>query len=218
MVLGSTFSLPVAQAIRERRTVRHFLPRLIEPVILHELLELTLEAPSSWNLQDRLIVVVQSKAGLAALTEASGGQPQPQECPVMLVFLADLAAHKRDRSEIWQAARTAQAWSEEFITFFAAKSQEFQEQLEANGRLREYAIKDAIIAASFCMLAAQSYGLATSPMNGWEESAVKRAIGAGDREDLAGALLLAIGYPAEARRHPGRLPMVRGVFQEKVAC
>jgi nitroreductase len=207
----------VAEAIRERRTIRHYLPKAVPPEILHELLELALEAPSSWNLQDRSIVVVTSDAGRGALTQATGGQPQPRECPVMLVFLADLFAHKRDHTDIWEAARRSCAWNDEYIRFCASKSREFQEKLAARGKLREYAIKDAMIAASFFLLAAQSYGLATSPMNGWEEDAVKKAIGAEDREDLAVALLVSVGYAAETRLHPGRRATDRNVFFETVA-
>ncbi|MFF3724547.1 nitroreductase family protein [Streptomyces erythrochromogenes] len=52
---------------------------------------------------------------------------------------------------------------------FSAASRAFQEDLDQRGLLREYAVKDAVIAASFVMLAATEMGLATSPMNGWAD-------------------------------------------------
>lgn len=208
-------ALDVPTAIRSRRTIRHYRVEPVPDRLLAELIDLALEAPSSWNIQDRHLVVVRSKDGLAALTDATGGQPQPQEAPVMIVFLADLAAHTRDRSDIWQTARENGAWSEEFISFFSAASQQFQEALAARGALREYAIKDAMIAASFFMLAAESYGLATSPMNGWDEALVKRAIGIEGRDDLAVALLVSLGHPAETRKHPGRQRRDLNVFGER---
>jgi nitroreductase len=97
---------------------------------------------------------------------------------------------------------------------FAAASQSFQQKLGRLGLLREYAVKDAMIAASFVMLGATEMGLATSPMNGWDEAEVKKVIGIGDRDDLAVALLVAVGYPAEERLHPGRRAMERSVFRE----
>lgn len=208
--------LTVPEAIRRRRAVRHYRPDPIAPAILDELVELALAAPSSWNLQDRHLVVVTSEPGRRALAEATGGQPQPKEAPVMVVFLADSQAHTRDRSDIWAQARANGAWSEDFIAFFAAESQAFQEALAARGALREYAIKDAMIAASFFMLAAQSLGLATSPMNGWDESMVKRAIGAEHRDDLAVALLMSLGHPTELPLSPGRRPTAMNVFRERV--
>lgn len=210
--------LTVADAIRQRRAVRHYRPDPVAPAILEELIELALAAPSSWNLQDRQLVVVTSEQGRQALTEATGGQPQPQEAPVMVVFLADCLAHTRDRADIWAQARANGAWNEDFATFFAAESQAFQEALAARGALREYAIKDAMIAASFFMLAAQSRGLATSPMNGWDEGLVKRAIGAQERDDLAVALLVSLGHATSQPLPPGRRPVAMHVFREHVSA
>lgn len=117
-------------------------------------------------------MVVSDREGLDGLVQATGGQPQAQKAPLMLV-LAD------------------------------------------RGLLREYAVKDAMIAASFVMLAATSLGLATSPMNGWDEAEVKKVIGVDDRDDLAIALLMPVGYPAEERRHPGRRDRAHNVFWQR---
>ncbi|MFC4764118.1 nitroreductase family protein [Dyella koreensis] len=209
-------TLSVADAIRQRRAARHYRPDAVDPRVLDELIELTLAAPSSWNLQDRQLVIITSEGGRQALAHATGGQSQPQEAPVMVVFLADCMAHARDRSDIVNLARTNGAWNETFANFFAAESQSFQEALAARGALREYAIKDAMIAASFFMLAAQSRGLATSPMNGWDEALVKRAIGAEQRDDPAVALLVSLGYAAEQPLAPGRRPATMNVFRERV--
>ena len=90
-----------------------------------------------------------------------------------------------------------------------------QEALAAQGALREYAIKDAMIAASFFMLAAESYGLATSPINGWDEALVTRAIGVEGRDDLAVALLVSLARPGKTRRHSGRQHRDLNVFGER---
>jgi nitroreductase len=212
--IASRRPLDVPSAIHARRSVRHYTRTPVEPEMLDTIVGLTLEAPSSWNLQDRHIVLVQSKAGLARLAEATGGQPQTREAPLVAVFLADLSAHKTDRSNVWEDARRSGAWSEVFIDHFAKESQSFQESLEARGLLREYAVKDAIIAASYFMLAATSFGFATSPMNGWDEALVKKAVNADGHDDIVVALLVAIGYPAETPKHPGRQSRGRNVFRE----
>ncbi|MFJ9521368.1 nitroreductase family protein [Kitasatospora sp. NPDC101801] len=205
-------TLSVADAIRTRRTIRHYRPDPVPAATLAALLDLAVEAPSSWNLQDRSIVVVSDAEGRARLARATGGQPQPQEAPVVLVFVAEPRAWRDDRLDVYDRARRNGAWSEEFVAGFAAESTAFQEGLERRGLLREYAVKDAMIAASFLMLAATELGLATSPMNGWDEAAVKRAIGIGDRDDLAIALLVSLGHPAEHRPHPGRRAPERNIF------
>lgn len=206
--------MSVAEAIRTRRTVRHYRPDPIPTTAIDALLDLAIEAPTSWNLQDRSIVAVTSDEGRAGLTWATGGQPQPQEAPLMLVFVAEPLSWREDRSDVYEQARRNGAWNDEFVTMFSAASQAFQADLEERGLLREYAIKDAMIAASYVMLAATELGLASSPMNGWDEAAVKKVIGIEDRDDLAIALLVSIGYPAEQRRHPGRRARERNVFHE----
>ncbi|MCX4984395.1 nitroreductase family protein [Streptomyces sp. NBC_00572] len=205
-------TLSVADAIRTRRTVRHYRPDPIPDDALATLLELAVQAPSSWNLQDRSIVVVTDDEGRDGLTWATGGQPQPREAPVVLVFVAEPQSWRDDHSDVYDRARRNGAWDDEFIALFSAASTAFQEDLDRRGLLREYAVKDAVIAASFLMLAATELGLATSPMNGWDEAKVKKVIGIGDRDDLAIALLMSVGYPAEERRHPGRRAMERNVF------
>ncbi|MEV6659312.1 nitroreductase family protein [Nocardia fluminea] len=206
--------LSVAEAIRTRRTVRHYRPEPVSATDLEALLDLAIEAPTSWNLQDRAIVAVTSEAGRAGLAWATGGQPQPQQAPLMLVFVAEPESWREDHSDVYDQARGNSAWSEEFIEMFVSASHEFQDDLARRGLLREYAVKDAMIAATYVMLAATEMGLATSPMNGWDESKVKKTIGIGDRDDLAIALLMAVGHPAEQRNHPGRRARARNVFRE----
>ncbi|MFJ6759172.1 MULTISPECIES: nitroreductase family protein [unclassified Streptomyces] len=206
--------MSVAEAIRTRRTVRHYLPDPIPETALDALLGLAVEAPTSWNLQDRSIVAVSGAEGRAGLAWATGGQPQPQEAPVVLVFVAEPQSWRGDHSDVYEQARRSGAWNDEFIAMFSAASREFQEDLDRRGLLREYAVKDAMIAASFVMLAATEMGLATSPMNGWDEAKVKKVIGIDGRDDLAIALLVSVGYPAEDRRHPGRRARGRTVFRE----
>ncbi|GAB4587251.1 nitroreductase family protein [Nocardia sp. IFM 10818] len=210
-------SRSVADAIRTRRTVRHYRPDPVAAADIDALMELAMEAPSSWNLQDRSIVVVTDPAVREGLAWATGGQPQPQEAPVMLVFVAESQAWQEDRADVYERAHRAGAWSEEFVSFFSAAATEFQQGLAERGLLREYAVKDAMIAAAYVMLAATERGLATSPMNGWDEEKVKKVIGIEDRPDLAIALLMSVGHPAEQRIHPGRRSLDRNVFRERYA-
>ncbi|KZF07332.1 MAG: nitroreductase family protein [Rhodococcus sp. (in: high G+C Gram-positive bacteria)] len=205
----------VADAIKSRRSHRHYLPTPIPDDVLDRLLELALEAPSAWNYQGRSIVVASEPEVRAELENATGGQPHPREAPVVLVFLAELNAWRRDNTDIFDEALRNRAWSEQFAAGSAESSRQFQQDLVESGLEREYAVKDAVIAASFAMLVATELGLACSPMNGWNEAQVKKAIGIDDRDDIAVALLLPIGFAAEQRRHPGRRPMSAGVhFQQ----
>ncbi len=70
--------LDVPTAILQRRSIKTFKPDLIAPDLLTQLVELTVAAPSSYNLQDWRIIVIQDEAQKAALAEAAWEQqPQP---------------------------------------------------------------------------------------------------------------------------------------------
>ena len=53
-------------------------------------------------------------------------------------------------------------------------------------------------------------------MTGFDEEALKAAIGADDSaRDVSVALLLAVGRPAGAPKDPGRLPLERRVYVDE---
>ncbi|WP_152447913.1 nitroreductase family protein [Nocardiopsis alkaliphila] len=203
------------EIIRRRRSVRRFRPDTVPRALLRELLELSMEAPSSWNFQSRSVVAVCDPAAREALSHAANGQRQPREAPVTLVFLAETGRWREDLTEVYESARARRAWDEEFLRATATHGIDFQRDLEERGLGREYAIKDATIAATHAMLAASAAGLATSAMNGWNETEVLKVIGADHRDDLAVALLLSVGFPAEEPSHPGRLPLDRLAFGDR---
>ncbi|WP_107654276.1 nitroreductase family protein [Nocardia suismassiliense] len=210
-----TQPLSVPAAIHARRTTRHFQPTPVAPELLDELLDLAVQAPSAWNMQDRSIVVVTSEDGRQALSKAAFGQPQPLEAPVVLVFVADPTAWQHSNTDIAELAVHNAAWNAEFTAMFDSRS-EFH-SLRERGLLRENAVKNAMIAATYVMLAATSLGLASAPMNGWDADLVKQAIGIGGRAELAIAVLVAVGYSDTVPPHPGRRPRDQTVFTEQYA-
>jgi nitroreductase len=196
--------LDVSSAILQRRSIKNFKPDPIEPALLRQLVELTIAAPSSFNIQDWRIVVVQDPAQRAALAAACWNQPQVTQAPVNFVFAADIKAGEKDLTPILNKGLETGAWNEKTVEYFRKSIPEFSVGL--GDKAREYAIKDAMIAATHAMLAAESLGLSTCMMNGWLEDKVKAVIGAENDPNLAIALVLPIGYAAEPRKNPGRMP------------
>ncbi len=215
---GSTEApLDVPTAIRQRRSIRRFKPDAVSPEMLGQLIELTIAAPTSWNLQDWSIVLVEAEAQRTALSTAAFGQTQIVEAPVTFVFVADPnAAWSRDLSVIYDQGRENGAWSDDFIAYFCEAMIGFQNSLKASGKTREYAVKDGMIAATHLMLAAESLGLATSMMNGWEEEKVKSVVGIPPDSELAIAVLVAVGYKQHAPPSPGRLPIWQRIFRGRM--
>ncbi|MFD6949664.1 nitroreductase [Nocardiopsis sp. TSRI0078] len=207
--------LPLAETIRSRRSVRRFRPDPLPDSLLDEILDTAVEAPSSWNFQSRSVVAVRDPGNREALARAANGQRQVREAPVTLVFVAETDSWREALDDICGTAVRNGAWNDGCARTTATAGAGFQDDLAARGLLREYAVKDAMIAATYVMLAAADAGLGTSPMNGWDEAEVKKVIGAEHRDDLAAALLLSVGRPAERRAHPGRRPRGHTVFGER---
>jgi nitroreductase len=206
--------LDVPTAILQRRSIKNFKPDPIAPELLRQLLELTVAAPSSFNIQDWRIIVVVDPEQRAALGAACFNQPQILQAPVNLVFAADIKAGERDITPIIEQGMKTGAWSEGTANYFKKAIPEFSVGL--GDKAREYAIKDAIIAATHAMLAAESLGLSTCMMNGWIEDKVKAVIGAENDSDIAIALVLPIGYAAEPRQNPGRMPFEFNISLDRI--
>ena len=211
----STTPLNVSEAIRVRRSTKRFKPDPIPEATLKELIALTLAAPSSHNLQPWRIVIVDDPAQRAALAKASWNQAQIATAPVTFVFAASIRGWEKTLPQTIKTALNLGAWTEKTADYFRDNVPVFQDSLAE--KQREYVIKDAIIAATHCALAAESLGLNSCLMNGWVEEGVKEIIGARDNPDIVIALLLPIGYGDAAFGHAGRLPEEVTVFRNRIS-
>ncbi|WP_028083354.1 nitroreductase family protein [Dolichospermum circinale] len=209
-----TQALDVPSAIVQRRSIKTFKPDSISPDLLKQLVELTVAAPSSFNVQCWRIVLVQEETQKQALCAASYNQKQIIQAPVTFVFAADTAAGEKDLTPILEQGLATGAWNEGTVNYFRNAIPQFQAGL--GEKRREYAIKDAMIAATNLVLAAESLGLSTCFMNGWIEEQVKAIIGAENNPDIAIAVLVPVGYAAEPRLNPGRLPLSLNVSVDKL--
>jgi nitroreductase len=212
--ITQTKPLDVPSAIVQRRSIKTFKSDPISPELLRQLVDLTVAAPSSFNVQPWRIILVQDQTQKAALAAASWNQKQIIEAPVTFVFATDISAGDSDLSPMLEQASQTGAWNEGVVNYFRNAIPQFQESL--GEKRREYAVKDAIIAATHLVLAAESLGLSTCFMNGWVEEQVKAVIGADNNSNLAIAVLVPVGYAAEPRLNPGRLPISYNVSVDKI--
>ena len=202
--------------VRSRRANREFLPDALPEDEITDFLDVVLRAPSAFNMQARSIVRVESPEVRAAVHEAARGQKQILQAPLVLAFIAEPDGWEDTFDEVAAQYLESGQWDDAAAAAKRAGIAEFQKVRRDLGRSREYAIRDAMIAASFAMLAAEARGWASSPMTGFDEEALKEALGAGDSaRDVSVALLLAVGLPAGAPRDPGRLPLERRVYVDR---
>lgn len=219
--------LDVPSAIQQRRSIRAFKPDPIEPELIKQLVEFAVSAPSVSNLQPWQIVVVQSPEKKAALVKActdeeiSELRPRIYErqkiiasAPITFVFAADLNGWNKNTVNMLELAEQNGVYTDKEVKYLKKGIPQLFEQQE--DKAREWAVKDATIAATHLVLAAESLGLSSCMLCHPFEARVKEVIGASNMPDIAIAVLVAVGYAAESRKNPGRLPLSANVFIDEL--
>src|ERR1700761_1104433 len=125
----STQPLSVPDAIRQRRTTKKFKPNPIPAATLQELIDLTIAAPSSYNLQPWRIVLVSDPAKREALTKASWNQTQVATAPVTFVFAVSLRGWEKTLEHTLKTASDLGAWNEKTAAYFRSSVPGFQNSL-----------------------------------------------------------------------------------------
>ncbi|WP_431268604.1 nitroreductase family protein [Dankookia sp. P2] len=79
----------------DHRSVRGYRPDALPPGTLETLVAAAQSAATSSNLQTWSVVSVEDPAARAVMAEIAGGQKHILECPLFLVFLADVGRNDR---------------------------------------------------------------------------------------------------------------------------
>lgn len=193
----STVSGHAAEAADRRRSVRNYESSAIPESELRELLRLAGRAPSAYNVQPWRFVVVQEPVLKAQLSAAAYGQQQIVRAPATIVMYSDMesALDRMPESmhpDMPQDKRDAGV--ESFRAQFASQTVEEREN---------WGNAQSNIALGYLLLLAESMGLATSPMLGFDPEKVKTLLGLPAHVRVPA--LVAIGYPAEEGFRPHRL-------------
>lgn len=192
-----TAEAPVAAD--SRRSVRRFDPTPVPESDLLELLRLAGRAPSAYNAQPWRFVIVRDEELKAKLSEAAFNQQQVLRAPATIVMYSDMAdalerMPEATHPDLPRDKRDAAV--ESFRASFAGKSDVEREAWGA---------EQSNIALGYFLLLAESFGLGTSPMLGFEANKVKALLGLPAHVRIPA--LVAIGYPGEEGFPPHRLPI-----------
>ena len=218
------------QLARTRRSSRHFKADALPDGMLERLLDCANWAPSGYNLQPTHFFVVERSEDKEALHRASFKQSQILEAPVSIVFAGDtqVAGENFDRvlrmeieagsvNETYAAllrkvtplmfstAPLGMGWLWKALVEKLAKPFAPIPEFPAVHR-RHWLSKQAMLCAMNFMLAANAAGLTTVPMEGFDESRVRRAVKAPKRFRVF--LIVPVGYAAEGySKVKTRLPL-----------
>jgi nitroreductase len=197
MVDDEPFSRLLAEVIRNRRSIRDYLPEPIDREEILDILTLAGRAPSAWNLQPWRFVAVTDAAERSKLRTAAFNQPQLDRAPVVIVLYSDMidALDRVDAALHPELPAEARAkTSATILNFFAALTPAVRDQW---GR------SQANIALGYLLLVIESRGYGSSPMLGFDPARVKALFGLPTHAEVAA--LVAFGRPAEEGLAPHRL-------------
>jgi nitroreductase len=167
---------PAIELMLNHRSVRGYRPDPLPEGALAAIIAAAQSAATSSNLQTWSVVHVTDPAAKAQCAAMAGGQKHIEECPVFLLFLADLARLNRaaEREGI------AHAGNDTLEMFLCATI-------------------DAALAAQNAVLAAESLGLSTVYIGGMRNKPEDVAALIGLPQGAAVVFGLCIGYAAEGR-------------------
>ena len=187
----------ITPLIEARVSANNFDPAgVVSDATITELVRLATLAPSSFNFQNWQFIAVRSAEAKARLSAVAYGQPKVSAAAVTFIVCGTLAPQKTlsDRLRPSVAAGimdegTMKTWTDMADGMYGTNEQ-FQ---------RDEAIRSASLAGMTLMLAAESMGLASGPMIGFDPAGVTQEFALAD--DVVPAFLIAVG-PATAGNWP----------------
>ena len=196
------------EAIRTRRSVKHYDPDFVMPEAdRKELLELTLLSPTSYNLQHWRLVCVDDPELRVKMGAAAWGQAQVTDCSLLVVLCADLSAWQRPDEVLFNVPAEVREKLDPAI---------YGVYNDQPGLQRDEALRSVGIAAQTLMLAARAKGYDSCPMIGFDARRVAGLIHLPDNHIIG--MMVAIGKAAvPARPRSGQLPFEQVVFQDRFA-
>jgi nitroreductase len=165
--------------------------RRLSDAEIKELVSYATEAPSAYNIQNWRFIAVTNPADKARLKSLSYNQQKVVDAAVTFIVLGDLRGYEKLPQILSPLVKdglmeqsVVDGWSKSAAASYAASDQ----------FARDEAIRSAAFAAMTLMIAAESKGLATGPMIGFDPEGVKRAFDIPDR--YVPVMLLTVGYAA----------------------
>ena len=197
----------IIDTIYARRAVKHFDPE--HRFSLEEetkLLEATIQAPTSFNIQHwRLVLLRDPELRAKIRKELGNDQAQITEASLLVLFTADTKAWAKNPERYWRNAPKEVA---DLLVGWMGPFHEDREWLQ-----RDEAQRSIGIAMQTLMLAAQGMGYESCPMIGFDIEGLAELVNL--PEDHVMGPLVAVGKGVkDSWPKPGQLPLDEIVFED----
>lgn len=194
------------ETIYKRRAVKHFdATHALTDTEERKLLEATIQAPTSFNIQHWRIVILRDPELRARIRKEFGhDQAQMTDASLLLLFTADIKAWQKSPERYWMNAPREIA---DLLVGWMGPFHEGREWLQ-----RDEAQRSIGMAMQTLMLAAQDMGYESCPMIGFDSEKVAELIQL--PEDHVMGPMVAIGKGLKAAwPKPGQLPLEEIIYE-----
>ena len=181
----------IAEVIKSRISANSYdTARQLTDAQIAELIDLATHAPSAFNLQNWRFVAVRSTEAKARLLPLAFGQQKVVDAAVTFIVCGTLNPQATLPASL-KPTLDAGIIDQAIYDMWVGAAQGMYAQ---NPQLqRDEAIRSGSLAAMTLMLAAKGQGLVSTPMIGFDQSAVAQAFGLSDTE--IPVMLVTVGYP-----------------------
>jgi nitroreductase len=201
---------PLPQALLDRRATSHFKPDAVPEEYVETILQFGAQAPSGYNLQPWRFIVVREKENRERLKAAAYNQEKVGEAPMIIIAFAIRDDWKNYIDAIFDESLRRGYGKPDMIPGLKKQASEF---LEKGIPQPVWLNRHTMIAFTTMMLVAETYGLDTAPMEGFDPVAVGRAFGLPENAEVVA--LLAVGFAQEPDKpYGGRLDLSEIVHDE----
>ena len=194
-------------AIRSRRAVKSYDPthRMTDSEV-KELLSLGLLSPTAFNIQHWRFVVVDDPSLRKQIRQVSWNQSQVTDASLLIIICADLKAWEKRPDRYWRNAPS------EIQSFMLPAIDQYYRGKDQTQR--DEVMRSCGIASQTLMLAAQSMGYDSCPMDGFDSVEVAKIIHL--PEDHVISMFVAIGKKTQdAWPRPGQLTLDEVVINNR---
>ncbi|QOV90814.1 nitroreductase family protein [Humisphaera borealis] len=222
---------------KSRRATRQFRPDPVDSALLMRVIEIAHWAPSGYNLQPTHFTLVTEGARRKQLSVACMGQHSVADAPAVVVISGDRRVVENHFDAMLESERNAgslkpayEALLRKYVPLGFRRGpvglnllwkatllpivRLFRPIPEMPAvHMRFWLAKQTSLAAMNLMLAAEAAGLATLPMEGFDEARVRRVLGMPRSQVVT--MVIAVGYPTDDPRSKTRLPVHTVLHQER---
>jgi nitroreductase len=189
----------LAHLVHERRATQHFRPDPVPEETIAAALAIAADAPSGYNFQPWRFLVLTEQDQRERLKTAAFNQPKISEAPVVIVAFGQREGWKTNVDDILRSSAARRGLPADSVDKQKRGALGFVDTLHPAVWLN----RQVMIAFTHLMLAFESLGWDTAPMEGFDGNAVKATFHLPDDAEVVA--LLAVGRARDPQPHPGRL-------------